>query len=73
MTTGNVIKGEFICVVCPNGCAIDALFSRGTSEARPRLISSEGWKCPRGEEWIKQEVEFPMRTISTSVLVNNGD
>jgi CxxC motif-containing protein len=65
-----IINGEFICVVCPNGCAIDAAF---TSGARHELISSEGWGCPKGEEWVRREIESPMRTISTSVLVRGGD
>ena len=64
------IRGEFICVVCPNGCPIDAEFTRGES---PRLISHEGAKCKRGEAWIVQEIEMPMRTIASSVLVEGGD
>lgn len=67
---GERIKGEFICVVCPNGCPIDAEFTQGES---PRLISHEGAKCKRGDAWIVQEIEMPMRTIASSVLVEGGD
>jgi CxxC motif-containing protein len=71
MTTDTtVVNGEFICVVCPNGCAINASFERAPA---PRLIASDGWRCKRGEEWIRQEIESPMRTIATSVLVKDGD
>ena len=64
------IKGEFICVVCPTGCSIEAEFVRG---ARRELIDAKGYRCPRGEKWIKQEIEEPMRTIATSVMVRDGD
>lgn len=64
------VSGEFVCVVCPNGCAIDAEFVRGEA---PRLISAVGARCARGDKWVKQEIEEPMRTIATSVLVRGGD
>lgn len=68
-----VLRNEFVCVVCPNGCTIDAEFEPGTRETPPRLISFEGAKCARGEAWIRQEIESPMRTIATNVLVRGGD
>ncbi len=61
---------EFICVVCPNGCAIETCYEEGNP---PKLISARGMKCPRGETWARQEIENPMRTFSTSVLVEGGD
>lgn len=66
------MHGEFICVVCPNGCPIDAEFAR-MPDGRSELISSSGSACPKGEAWIKQEIESPMRTIATSVPVDGGD
>jgi CxxC motif-containing protein len=69
--TGDVtVKGEFVCVVCPNGCSIEAEFEKA---APPRLISSAGARCARGAEWVRQEIEAPMRTISSNVLVKGGD
>lgn len=64
------ISGEFLCVLCPNGCSIDASFYKGPP---PVLVSFEGAKCKKGEDWIRQEIEEPMRTVPTSVLVNHGD
>lgn len=66
------VHGEFICVVCPNGCPIDAEFSK-TTDGKSELISFSGNACPKGETWIKQEIESPMRTIATSVPVDGGD
>lgn len=67
------LRNEFVCVVCPNGCTIDAEFEPGEPGTPPKLISFEGARCARGEMWIKQEIESPMRTIATSVLVRGGD
>lgn len=66
------LHGEFVCVVCPNGCTLDAEFEK-SEDGTARIISFTGAKCPRGEEWIRQEIESPMRTIATSVIVKSGD
>lgn len=64
------MKGEFLCVLCPNGCAIDVEF---TDDRPPKMTSFAGAHCTRGEEWIRQEVERPLRTIATSVPIKNGE
>lgn len=61
---------EFTCVVCPNGCWIKVCYEES---APPRLIGVEGARCLRGESWAKQEIESPMRTFSSSVIVSGGD
>ena len=66
----SAMKGEFLCVVCPNGCAIEAEF---TTDKPPKLLRASGQRCPRGLDWVRQEIENPMRTIASSVLVQNGD
>lgn len=65
-----MIEKEFTCVVCPNGCSIKVGYEEGTP---PKLISAEGARCPRGKSWAKQEIENPMRTFSSSVIVSGGD
>ena len=60
---------EYTCVVCPNGCALRVEVSESD---RPRFISVSGNLCPRGKTWAEQEVENPLRTISTNVLVTGG-
>ena len=64
--------GEFICIVCPNGCFIETEYEACDSGAQ-KLLSIKGNGCPRGETWVIQDLENPMRTISTSVSVKNGD
>lgn len=67
------MKGEFLCVVCPNGCVIEAEFSQGEREKPPKLTEAVGHRCSRGLKWVRQEIENPMRTIATSVPVRNGN
>lgn len=67
--SATVIK-EYICVVCPNGCLLEATV---TKDNPPALLESEGGICPKGNAWLRQEVEAPLRTFSTSVLVEGGE
>ncbi|MBP5211793.1 MAG: DUF1667 domain-containing protein [Pyramidobacter sp.] len=60
---------EYTCVVCPNGCALQVEVSEGE---KTRCLSVSGNLCPRGRSWAEQEVENPLRTISTNVLVTGG-
>ena len=57
---------EFTCIICPNGCEIEADIEDG------KLLSIEGATCPRGEAYVRQELTDPQRNIATSVLVKNG-
>ena len=61
---------EFTCVVCPNGCTIVVDVD---DDETPVVTRVQGNVCRRGEAWARQEVENPMRTIASSVPVNNGD
>ena len=67
---GHALAGEFTCVVCPAGCFIEAQFSE---DHPPKLKSFAGARCEKGEAWIKQEIENPMRTFATSLSVQGGD
>lgn len=60
---------EYTCVVCPNGCSLRIEVKDGE---KPEFIRVEGNICKRGETWARQEVENPMRTIASSVLVRGG-
>ena len=61
---------ELVCVVCPNGCPLRLEISE---EKPAKLLSLSGQGCPRGEIWARQEIENPLRTIASSVLVADGD
>ena len=55
---------KMTCIECPKGCRLEV----GTDGAR--VISVAGHKCERGEEYARQEVEAPMRTLTTAVVTS---
>lgn len=57
----------FTCIICPNGCEISVSAEGG------KLKTCTGALCPRGVEYVTQEIEEPKRNIATSVKVENGE
>lgn len=49
---------EFTCIVCPNGCHLSI---------NEETLEVSGNKCKRGEEFAKQELTHPERTICSTV------
>ncbi len=60
------MKKQYTCIICPNGCEIEAEMENG------KICSITGHVCPRGEEYVRQELTAPRRTIASSVLVRGG-
>ena len=58
---------DFTCIVCPNGCSINVEYSGR------EVLSVRGNKCRRGEEYVRQEIVHPMRTVTTTIPVINGE
>ncbi|OGR78536.1 MAG: hypothetical protein A2X32_04595 [Elusimicrobia bacterium GWC2_64_44] len=56
------MKRLMTCIECPQGCSLE-IEADGT-----RVISVTGQKCKRGDKYARQEVEAPLRTLTTSVL-----
>jgi CxxC motif-containing protein len=54
-------KKHFVCVVCPVGCEIDVVHDGS------EIISMEGNKCEKSEEFVRQELIEPMRILTTTV------
>ena len=66
------MRRNFICIVCPNGCDIEADYEvadNGGVEVR----SVEGQGCERGAAYVRQELTDPRRTIASSVPVRGGE
>jgi CxxC motif-containing protein len=61
---------EIICVVCPNGCQLRAEIK---DDPVMEVVNLDGNLCEKGLEWAKQELVNPMRTISSSILVEGSD
>lgn len=63
-------KKELICVICPNGCQLEATLEKGR-EIQIRAIDGE--LCEKGLKWAEQELINPMRTITSNMLVVGGE
>lgn len=62
---------EMTCIVCPNGCTLQLDYE--IREGKPVLKKVTGNLCSRGEEYARQELLAPKRTIASSVLVEGGE
>ncbi|MEA3313502.1 MAG: DUF1667 domain-containing protein [Caldisericota bacterium] len=58
---------HFTCVICPMGCEIDA------EEEKGKIISLKGNKCARGKEFVVQELEEPLRVLTTTVRIEGAE
>lgn len=56
----------YTCIVCPNGCEIEA---RMEDDGK---LTIQGAICPKGERYVQQEITDPQRTIASSIRVRNG-
>jgi len=61
------MEREFICIICPNGCRIKVEYE-GTN-----IKNIQGDECPKGKDYVKNEITNPLRVFTGSVLVENGD
>jgi CxxC motif-containing protein len=61
------MKREFTCIICPNGCRISVEYE-GTN-----IKNIKGDECPKGKDYVKNEITNPLRVFTGSVLVENGD
>ena len=61
------MKRTFTCIVCPNGCEVEAEYE-GTT-----VLSVTGNLCPKGKTYVTQELVDPRRTIATSMRVDGGE
>jgi CxxC motif-containing protein len=50
------------CIACPNGCQLEV------DEEGGRVIKVTGNKCEKGDVYARQEVENPMRVLSSTIL-----
>ena len=61
-----VEERHFVCVVCPIGCEIDVVHDGG------KIISMEGNKCEKSQEFVSQELIEPMRILTTTVRIQGA-
>ncbi len=63
-------RKELICVICPNGCQLDAIIE---DRAQVEVKQITGHQCEKGLDWAEQELVNPMRSIASSIIVDGGD
>lgn len=54
------------CIQCPRGCQIVVQMKD------KEILSVEGNSCKRGNIYAHKEVMYPMRTVTSTVVVSNG-
>ena len=54
-------KREFTCIVCPRGCHIEV----------DDNLNVTGNSCPRGKEYVLNEIKNPMRVVTSTIRVTN--
>ena len=62
----DVEKRHFTCVICPIGCEIDVELQDSD------VASMIGDKCVKGKEFVLQELEEPMRILTTTILIKGA-
>lgn len=60
------MKKSLICVSCPLGCPIEVEIENG------EVIAVTGNTCKRGDAYARAEITNPVRSLTTSVKVENG-
>ncbi len=58
---------EFTCIRCPLGCNVVATLEDG------KIVKIEGNTCPRGAEYVTNELTDPRRIVTSLVKVAGGE
>jgi CxxC motif-containing protein len=61
-----VEKKHFVCVICPIGCEINVVHDGD------KIVSMEGNKCDKAQEFVRQELIEPMRILTTTVRLGGA-
>ncbi len=66
---------ETTCIGCPKGCTLHLEYpkDRAVSDIKESEISVTGFSCPKGEEYGKNEILCPMRTVCSCVRLKDSD
>ena len=59
-------KRALTCIVCPSGCALTVTLENGT------VTAVEGNECKRGAEYGAAECVNPVRTLTTTMRVQDS-
>lgn len=73
MSTNVIESLQFNCTTCPSECLLTVEVERGADGAVVEVRSVTGNSCPRGDKFAHQELTRPMRVLTTTVAVSDGD
>ena len=59
---------EFTCIICPGSCLVTAKY-----EENGEILEIRGNACKKGEDYVRQELTDPQRTIASSCLLEGGE
>ena len=59
------MRQELVCFLCPNSCELAVDMQDGT-------VTVSGNRCPRGEQFARQELLDPQRTLTSSVRIQGA-
>ncbi len=71
MTKLQTIDEQMTCIICPMGCSMEV--SVEYNDFEKKVTSVRDNSCPRGEQYAIKEISNPTRTLTTTVLVRNGE
>lgn len=58
---------DLTCIICPQGCSLKVEIENG------KVINVEGNTCKRGYDYAVSEVTNPVRTITSTIKIENGE
>lgn len=73
MSNNAIDKMKFNCTTCPSECLLTVEVERDADGAVAEVRSVTGNRCPRGDKFAHQELTCPMRVLTTTVAVSDGN
>ena len=61
------MESEITCIICPIGCEVTVHHKEGI------ITKIEDYQCKKGIEYAKEELLDPKRTLTTSIMVKDGE
>ena len=73
MSTNAIETLQFNCTTCPSECLLTVEVERSADGAVAEVRSATGNNCARGDKFAHQELTCPMRVLTTTVAVSDGE
>lgn len=73
MSTNATETLQFNCTTCPSECLLTVEVERDANGAVVEARSVTGNNCARGDKFAHQELTCPMRVLTTTVAVSDGE